>query len=249
MLAKFPDETDILEAGTENARPNITALRNNNNFRNDVARYQENLRKGWHDPEWIRQAQAAHRKREIGVYDEYLSMRFEEDWGMPLPEQEDGRIDQEDEEARAAVDAPEQESDSPSDHEDQDLGAPSGLQKNVQNGVKEHQEMEAPKQGHVQKDEGIEGQSALSGQEKGAKENEGEHLETGQKGNALKDEEHRDPTAVQGLDPLAQENGEDRPDKKVPEQQDDLQGHKEVKGYDATQDLNGDAQEAGDGHP
>lgn len=64
------------------------ALRNNDNFRHDVAQYQEDLRKGWHDPEWIRQAQAAHRKREAGEYNEYLATRFKEEWGIPLPDQD-----------------------------------------------------------------------------------------------------------------------------------------------------------------
>ncbi|KAI1415258.1 Asx homology domain-containing protein [Hypoxylon sp. FL1857] len=85
VLSKFPDLIEVLDAGTENARPNIAALKNNDNFRHDVARYQEDLRKGWHDPEWIRQAQAAHRKREVGAYNEYLSARFQDEWGMPMP--------------------------------------------------------------------------------------------------------------------------------------------------------------------
>ncbi|KAI0852422.1 Asx homology domain-containing protein [Daldinia vernicosa] len=89
VLAKFPDEKEILNVGTENARPNIAALRNNNNFRHDIVRYQDDLRKGWHDPEWIRQAQSAHSKREIGFYDEYLSNRFQEDWSMGMPREED----------------------------------------------------------------------------------------------------------------------------------------------------------------
>ncbi|KAK6951881.1 hypothetical protein Daesc_006406 [Daldinia eschscholtzii] len=89
VLAKFPDDKEILDAGTENARPDIAALRNNNNFRHDIARYQDDLSKGWHDPEWIRQAQAAHRKREVGFYNEYLSARFREEWGMEIPDEEE----------------------------------------------------------------------------------------------------------------------------------------------------------------
>ncbi|RYP13646.1 hypothetical protein DL765_006776 [Monosporascus sp. GIB2] len=85
VLAKFPDQKEVLDAGTENARPDVASLRNNNNFRHDAARYQDNLRKGKHDPEWIRQAQAAHSKREMGGYDEYLAARFEEEWGMKMP--------------------------------------------------------------------------------------------------------------------------------------------------------------------
>ncbi|KAI1096969.1 Asx homology domain-containing protein [Rostrohypoxylon terebratum] len=86
VLDKFPDQEEVIDDGTENARPNILALRNNDNFRHDVAQYQEDLRKGWHDPEWIRQAQAAHRKREAGEYNEYIATRFQEEWGIPLPE-------------------------------------------------------------------------------------------------------------------------------------------------------------------
>ena len=85
MLDKFPDQDEVIDNGTETARPNILALRNNDNFRHDVARYQENLRDGKHDPDWIRQAQAAHRKREVGFYADYLAEKFEEDWGMKMP--------------------------------------------------------------------------------------------------------------------------------------------------------------------
>ncbi|KAI0119379.1 Asx homology domain-containing protein [Daldinia grandis] len=89
VLAQFPDEKEILDAGTENARPNVAALRNNNNFRHDIVRYQDDLVKGWHDPEWIRQAQAAHSKREIGFYNEYLSDYFQGNWDMEMPGEED----------------------------------------------------------------------------------------------------------------------------------------------------------------
>ncbi|CAJ2508211.1 Uu.00g093970.m01.CDS01 [Anthostomella pinea] len=85
VLAKFPGQDEILDAGTDAARPDIAALRNNNHFRHDVARYQESLRLGRHDPEWIHQAQQAHQKRRLGLYDEFLAARFEEDWEMPLP--------------------------------------------------------------------------------------------------------------------------------------------------------------------
>jgi len=85
VLAEFPSEADIIDAGTDHARPNIVALRNNDNFRHDVSRYQENLREGRHDPEWISQAQAAHRKRALGFYDDFLASKFEADWGMPMP--------------------------------------------------------------------------------------------------------------------------------------------------------------------
>ncbi|KAI0119940.1 Asx homology domain-containing protein [Nemania sp. FL0031] len=87
ILAKFPDDAEILDHGTPNARPDIAALRNNNNFRHDVVRYQEGLSKGFHDPEWIQQAQAAHRSRQLGFYDEFKASDFEERWDMPMPQQ------------------------------------------------------------------------------------------------------------------------------------------------------------------
>jgi hypothetical protein len=87
ILVKFPDEAEILDPGTANARPNVAALRNNNNFRHDVARYQEGLGKGFHDPEWIRQAQAAHSARQLGFYDEFMAADFREKWDLPMPGQ------------------------------------------------------------------------------------------------------------------------------------------------------------------
>ncbi|KAI1117267.1 Asx homology domain-containing protein [Nemania sp. NC0429] len=86
ILGKFPDNVEILDPGTPNARPDIAALRNNNNFRHDVARYQEGLSKGFHDPEWVQQAQAAHRSRELGFYDDFMAVDFEERWDMPMPQ-------------------------------------------------------------------------------------------------------------------------------------------------------------------
>ncbi|GAP92728.1 putative proline-rich early nodulin protein [Rosellinia necatrix] len=91
VLAKFPDDAEVLDAGTSNARPDVAALRNNNNFRHDVARYQEGLGKGFHDADWIQQAQAAHSSRQMGYYDEFLATDFEDKWGMPmLPQSEAG---------------------------------------------------------------------------------------------------------------------------------------------------------------
>ncbi|KAI3334966.1 Asx homology domain-containing protein [Ustulina deusta] len=87
ILSKFPDDTKILDPDTPNAHPDIAALLNNNNFRNDVTRYQEGLGKGFHDPEWIQQAQAAHRSREAGVYDDFMAADFKEKWDMPMPKQ------------------------------------------------------------------------------------------------------------------------------------------------------------------
>ncbi|KAI1284665.1 Asx homology domain-containing protein [Xylaria sp. FL0933] len=87
VVSKFPDASMILDPDTPDARPNIAALLNNNNFRNDVTRYQEGLGRGYHDPEWIQQAQSAHRAREAGVYDDFMASDFEEKWGVPMPNQ------------------------------------------------------------------------------------------------------------------------------------------------------------------
>ncbi|KAI1819530.1 hypothetical protein F4861DRAFT_526738 [Xylaria intraflava] len=87
ILAQFPDDREILNPGTPNARPDIAALLNNDNFRHDVVRYQEGLAKGFHDPDWIRQAQAAHRSRQLGFYDEFMAADFEERWEIPMPGQ------------------------------------------------------------------------------------------------------------------------------------------------------------------
>ncbi|KAI0434726.1 Asx homology domain-containing protein [Xylaria sp. FL1042] len=90
VVSKFPDDLMILDPGTSNARPDIAALLNNNNFRNDVTRYQEGLGRGFHDPEWIQQAQSAHRAREMGIYDDFMAADFEEKWDMPMPKQANG---------------------------------------------------------------------------------------------------------------------------------------------------------------
>ncbi|KAI8950833.1 hypothetical protein F4801DRAFT_547760 [Xylaria longipes] len=87
IIARFPDDAEILDPDTPNARPDIAALRNNDNFRHDVARYQEGLSKGFHDPEWIQQAQTAHRQRELGFYDEFMAADFVKKWDMPMPKQ------------------------------------------------------------------------------------------------------------------------------------------------------------------
>ncbi|KAJ3574004.1 hypothetical protein NPX13_g4510 [Xylaria arbuscula] len=89
VISKFPARSVILDRNASRVwevHPDVTALLNNNNFRNDVARYQEGLKKGCHEPDWILGAQAAHKARSAGVYDEFLAADFEERWGMPMPE-------------------------------------------------------------------------------------------------------------------------------------------------------------------
>lgn len=87
ILALFPDETYILDAGTENARPNLELLRNNDNFRRDCARYRENIELGRHDEEWLSQAWAAHEKHKRGDFNEHLEQKFEDDWEIEIPEE------------------------------------------------------------------------------------------------------------------------------------------------------------------
>lgn len=86
MLAKFPDDTHILHAGTPDARPNTTSLLNDNNFRHDCARYCENIKAGRHDEEWLSQAWVAHEKHKRGDFDAYIREQFEADWDIKLPE-------------------------------------------------------------------------------------------------------------------------------------------------------------------
>lgn len=88
ILAKFPNNSHITDAGTETARPNVSSLRNDDTFRYDCARYCENIQLGRHDEEWLRQAWEAHEKQKRGDYDEFLREKFEEQWGIKLPEPE-----------------------------------------------------------------------------------------------------------------------------------------------------------------
>jgi hypothetical protein len=88
VLAKFPDDTHILDPGTSNARPNLQSLRNDDDFRHDCARYCENIEQGRHDDEWLNQAWVAHEMHRAGEFDGYLREKFEEDWDVKLPEEE-----------------------------------------------------------------------------------------------------------------------------------------------------------------
>ncbi|KAI0537774.1 Asx homology domain-containing protein [Xylaria digitata] len=117
ILAKFPDNTKILDHNTPNARPDIAALLNNNNFRHDVARYQDGLSKGFHDPEWIHQAQAAHRSREMGFYDDFMADDFEEKWEVPMPKQSETGSEADENDSRLVDDT----------SEEQENGAPKAI--------------------------------------------------------------------------------------------------------------------------
>jgi hypothetical protein len=87
VLAKFPDETHISDAGTPNARPNLMSLRNDDNFRHDCARYCENIELGRHDEEWLSQAWVAHEKHKRGDFDRFLRDQFQEEWDTELPKE------------------------------------------------------------------------------------------------------------------------------------------------------------------
>ena len=86
ILALMPPGFDVLDAGTDNARPNMAAMCSDDNFRHDCATYKQNLADGKHDPAWLAEAWAAHEQRRAGEFDEYLRAKFEEDWGIKLPD-------------------------------------------------------------------------------------------------------------------------------------------------------------------
>lgn len=87
ILAKFPDHSHILNTGTEDARPDLVSLRNNDHFRYDCARYLENIDRGRHDEQWLQEAWVAHEKHKRGDYDDFLRKEFENDWATKIPEE------------------------------------------------------------------------------------------------------------------------------------------------------------------
>ncbi|KAJ0299294.1 hypothetical protein COL5a_000629 [Colletotrichum fioriniae] len=86
IVSLFPAGTRILDAGTDEARPDFDALRNNNNFRHDCATYADNISLGKHDPEWLEQAWGARERRRAGEFDDYVTQKFEDEWSCKLPE-------------------------------------------------------------------------------------------------------------------------------------------------------------------
>lgn len=84
ILSRFPDETHIVGPGTDDARPDLGSLLNDNNFRHDCARYAEGISNGWHREEWLWEAWEAHERRAAGDFDVVLERAFEEDWGVKL---------------------------------------------------------------------------------------------------------------------------------------------------------------------
>lgn len=87
ILALFPDNGHILDAGTEDARPNFASLMNDDSFRYDCAAYTENIAEGRHDAEWLAEAWSAHERRKAGDFDKYLMDKLEEEWGVEIPEE------------------------------------------------------------------------------------------------------------------------------------------------------------------
>ncbi|KAF4453805.1 hypothetical protein F53441_3583 [Fusarium austroafricanum] len=85
ILALFPDSQHVLRAGTEQACPDFASLMNDDSFRHDCAAYTENIAQGRHDPEWLAQAWAAHERRKMGDFDEFLDSRFKDEWEVELP--------------------------------------------------------------------------------------------------------------------------------------------------------------------
>ncbi|KUI52666.1 hypothetical protein VP1G_00090 [Cytospora mali] len=87
VLALFPDEKHILEAGTPNARPDILSLQNDDNFRHDTEEYVSNLSRDMHDPTWLQDAWAAHGSRAAGSFDQFYIRRLEADWKTTIPDE------------------------------------------------------------------------------------------------------------------------------------------------------------------
>ncbi|KAH8652442.1 hypothetical protein BX600DRAFT_516476 [Xylariales sp. PMI_506] len=86
VLALWPDQSEILHAGTERATLDFELLKNNNHLRADAAQYQEDLRAGRHNGQWIAEAMGAHHEREDGdAITAYHVATFSENWGVDRP--------------------------------------------------------------------------------------------------------------------------------------------------------------------
>ncbi|CEJ59516.1 hypothetical protein PMG11_08139 [Penicillium brasilianum] len=57
-------------------------VRYSNNWRDGIRQFQLDLQNGRFDPEWLRQAEAARRKRENGDFDTFKEREFEKFWGQ-----------------------------------------------------------------------------------------------------------------------------------------------------------------------
>ena len=57
-------------------------IRYSNNWRDGIRQFQVDLENGRFDPEWLRQAENARRKRENGDFDSFKEREFERFWGQ-----------------------------------------------------------------------------------------------------------------------------------------------------------------------
>lgn len=88
VLAAFPPGSHIPASGPEDeAKPDIARLKNDDTFRYDCASFTENLALGRFEPDWLESAWAAHQRKKMGDYDEFVWRRFEEVWETVLPEE------------------------------------------------------------------------------------------------------------------------------------------------------------------
>ena len=83
----FPDETHIINAGTDKPQLRFSTLASDDDFRRDCAAYTENILQGRHDSDWLAAAWAAHERRKVGDFDDHLVREFEETWEVDLPEE------------------------------------------------------------------------------------------------------------------------------------------------------------------
>ncbi|KIH95118.1 hypothetical protein SPBR_03475 [Sporothrix brasiliensis 5110] len=88
VLARLPPGAVVLDRDTpELARPDVAALKNDNNFRHDCARYRSDLAAGFYDKQWLEEAFEAHAMRSTGLFDAYVLDAFESSWGVTVPDE------------------------------------------------------------------------------------------------------------------------------------------------------------------
>jgi hypothetical protein len=83
VLAMWPDSP--VRSGSDMMHPDFDKLKSNDDFRNDVTRYQDELKSGQHETQWTTQAIIANQERSAGVYEPYLADSFESAWGEEMP--------------------------------------------------------------------------------------------------------------------------------------------------------------------
>lgn len=87
VISLFPSSQHIIDPDTDNARPDVAALKNDDNFRHDCARYKTDLQGGFHDKAWLAEAFVAYELRKSGFFDKYIIEAFESDWDIQLPDE------------------------------------------------------------------------------------------------------------------------------------------------------------------